>query len=793
MPSPIRLRDLIRNIRACRTAAEEREVIQKECAEIRNGFRDEDPVFRCRNVAKLLYVHMLGFPAHFGQMEVMKLVVSPRFTDKRIGYLGSMLLLDENREVTMLITNSLKNDLDHASQYVVALALCTLGNICSAEMARDLGPDVERIMRNGPPYLKKKAILCACRIIRKEPEMIDNFINLIPSLLNDKNHGVMLAAVSLVTEICNISPAYTDKFRRTVPQLVRMLKQLIMSGFSAEHDVSGVADPFLQVRLLRLLRILGANDGNCSELMNDILAQVATNTETSKNVGNAILYETVLTIMGIKSESGLRVLAINILGRFLLSTDKNIRYVALNSLLKTVHTDMNAVQRHRSTILDCLKDPDPSILRRAVDLCFALINEQNVQGTMREILIFLEACPTDFKADVASNVVLVSAKYAPNAQWHIDTILKVLLKGGNSVPDSVIPILIHLISATTSLHRYTVTTLFDNVKLEMTNQPLNQVASWCIGEYADVLIQAGSTADDIVMTLDRVVQSHLSSSVTKSYAINAIAKLSNRVSPQNFHLVKEHVEKYGSSMILELQQRSVEFSALFAKHDNLRPGVLEKMPLFEKSEIEATYSQEELPAENEPQVQRTGPTSAMDDLLGLGDIGGGGVGGGDGAASMMATSTTQIAPPPQSALEDLLGGFGGGAPVAAPAPVIETAPVVQAIPALDAWKDDKVEVTFNFKRDGDVLTVDLVATNTTLADNIADFVFQAAVPKTLQLQLCPPSSGSIAPGGQVEQQIRVKNPQHIQLKMKLKIAYTVNGAAVNAAGMVGNFPTGAWQ
>lgn len=341
-------------------------------------FREEDNIFRCRNVAKLLYVHMLGFPAHFGQMEVMKLVVSPRFTDKRIGYLGSMLLLDENREVTMLITNSLKNDLEHSSQYVVSLALCTLGNICSSEMARDLAQDVERIMRNGPAYLKKKATLCACRIIRKEPELIDNFIQLVPTLLNDKHHGVMLSGVAFVTEMCNISDEYTEKFRRSVPALVRMLKNLIMSGFSPEHDVSGVVDPFLQVRIIRLLRILGKNDGSSSELMNDILAQVATNTETSKNVGNAILYETVLTIMGIKSESGLRVLAINILGRFLLSSDKNIRYVALNSLLKTVHTDRNAVQRHRSTILDCLKDPDPSVLRRAVDLCFALINDHDL-------------------------------------------------------------------------------------------------------------------------------------------------------------------------------------------------------------------------------------------------------------------------------------------------------------------------------------------------------------------------------------------------------------------------------
>lgn len=62
-----------------------------------------------------------------------------------------------------------------------------------------------------------------------------------------------------------------------------------------------------------------------------------------------------------------------------------------------------------------------------------------------------------------------------------------LSQAGNYIRSDVVTITIQLIAETTSLHGYSVQQLFRAMQQDYTQQPLVQVASWCVGEYGDQL------------------------------------------------------------------------------------------------------------------------------------------------------------------------------------------------------------------------------------------------------------------------------------------------------------------
>uniref|UniRef100_A0A8C7BU61 AP-1 complex subunit gamma n=1 Tax=Neovison vison TaxID=452646 RepID=A0A8C7BU61_NEOVI len=777
-----KLQDLIEEIRGAKTQAQEREVIQKECAHIRASFRDGDPLHRHRQLAKLLYVHMLGYPAHFGQMECLKLIASPRFTDKRVGYLGAMLLLDERQDAHLLITNSIKNDLSQGIQAVQGLALCTLSTVGSAEMCRDLATEVEKLLLQPGPYVRKKAVLTAVHIIRKVPELSNIFLPPCAQLLHERHHGVLLGTITLITELCERSPAALKHFRKVVPQLVQILWTLVTTGYSTEHSISGVSDPFLQVQILRLLRILGRNHEESSETMNDLLAQVATNTDTSRNAGNAVLFETVLTIMDIRSVAGLRVLAVNILGRFLLNSDKNIRYVALTSLLRVVQSDHSAVQRHRPTVVECLREPDASLSRRALELSLALVNSSNVRAMTQELQSFLESCPPDLRSDCASGILLAAERFAPTKRWHIDTILRVLTMAGTHVRDDAVANLTQLIGGAQELHAYSVRRLYSALAEDISQQPLVQVAAWCIGEYGDLLLEGSCEEteplqveeEEVLALLEKVLQSHMSLPATRGYALTALMKLSTRLRGDN-NRIRQVVSVYGSCLDVELQQRAVEYNALFQKYDYMRAAILEKMPLVERGGTQDEEAKESKEAQHsEAAVIPTEPqTSKLLDLLDLLD----------------GTSGAAQPPPPLEPSSEGTSVHLLDLPCVSPAPA--------SIPNLKVFEREGLQLTLSFVRPPGtpaLLLIMVTAINTSEAD-VTHFVCQAAVPKSFQLQLQAPSGDTVpAQGGlPMTQLLRILNPKKAPLRLKLRLTYNHFGQSVQEIFEVNNLPVETWQ
>jgi len=132
----------------------------------------------------------------------------------------------------------------------------------------------------------------------------------------------------------------------------------------------------------------------------------------------------------------LRVLAINILGRFLANNDNNIKYVALMTLTTVADTGFastSTLQRHRKIILDCLKDVDISIRHRALDLSFSLLNSQNIRAMTRELLNYLEVAPANEKSSVIRRICESASIWKPNSRWEIDTICRVLTISGKYV------------------------------------------------------------------------------------------------------------------------------------------------------------------------------------------------------------------------------------------------------------------------------------------------------------------------------------------------------------------------
>lgn len=524
-----------------------------------------------RSLSKCIAMSLLGYPTEFIHMTCLGLLANPKFTQKRLGYLGICILLDEKSEVLLLTSHTIKKDLESPNQFIVAAALNAIGEIASPDMCRDTCGDALQCLSNSNPYIKKKAALALCKIIKSCPELIDTVAGKLKLIFEDKDHGVLISGLSLVIQVFKSDPSYIKKNLKYVPHMLKYLKNLSTTNYAPNYDVNGITDPFLQARILEVLAYFGKAYEEENEEMSNLLGSLPTNTDTSvKNTGNAVLYELVRTIFSYESSGALRVLASNILGKFLTNKDNNYKYIAMDSLQDIARIDLPLVQKHKNIILEFLNDNDIAIKRKSLDLTYMIVNETNIKQIIKESLNFLNTSDNnDFKEELTQKIFFSLEKYSPSLKWEIDTLLKMLCISDNHVPDGIISKIINLIIGAVELHQYSMFRFFISMRVNPNQEGLFKVGIYLLGELCQLIMGVSATIEDnetVTITEQDVIglivglaNNKETSEICHEELVNCAFKLLGKLSPEGVTELKTILEQETRSFYCEVQERASEY------------------------------------------------------------------------------------------------------------------------------------------------------------------------------------------------------------------------------------------
>ena len=605
----LKIRQLIKRVRACRTAEEERSVINKESAEIRNLSKDPNAPFKARNLCKAIYMQMMGYQTSFMQMSCINLLASPDFTEKRIAYSALSLVIDSTSQVLLLATSTIKKDLQNKDNPdIQALALNAVGDVCTPDMCREISMEVANLISSAEdPNVKKKAACAAVVIIKNCPETIDSFVDKIPTLLEDRTHSVCLSGIYLVLEMISQNPSIVEKIKKYHSMFVKYEKSLLSVSYSPEFDVNGITDPFLQAKILEILQYTAKDDKELIDELADLFVSVQSITESSKQTGYALQYEIIKDINNLNASSGMKNLSNNILGKFLSSNDYNLKYIALNTLKDVARKDLASVQKHRSVILEFLKDSDISLQKRALDLIYLIINKNNLKNITKECLIFLPKAEDEIKYELTKKLQDSIVKYSISYKWEIDSLIKMVINSKGKLYEDVLSQIIVAILEVKDLYIYSAHKAFLALKMKKNenNPPLAKLCIYIIGELAIYLINNTTlncknetlsvTENDILNLFKEIGNKHnnLGNETVIEYLLNALVKLFIKFKDKKSE-IESMIKHYKRSYFSEVQSRALEYLQFNKSNkDKMKEKMVEAIPVPQRKKENWEIEQKE--------------------------------------------------------------------------------------------------------------------------------------------------------------------------------------------------------
>ncbi|XP_075064094.1 AP-4 complex subunit epsilon-1 [Mixophyes fleayi] len=562
-----KLGSLIRNITALSSRQEEEKLIQQELANLKTTVSSPNTTLRQMKecMVRLIYCEMLGYEAPFGYIHAIKLAQQGNLLEKRVGYLAVSLFLHENHELLLLLVNTVLKDLQSTNLVEVCMALTMVSQIFPREMIPAALPLIEDKLQHSKEIVRRKAVLALYKFYLIAPTQVQHIHEKFRKALCDRDVGVMAASLHIYLQVIKDNPS---GYKDLTSSFVTILKQVVGGKLPVDFNFHSVPAPWLQIQLLRILRLLGKDDPGASKLIYDVLDESLRRAEINHNITYAILFECVQTIYTIYPKSDLFEKAAKCIGKFVLSPKINLKYLGLKALTYVIQHDPNLALQHQMTIIECLDHPDPIIKRETLELLYRITNDRNVTVIVQKMLEYLKQTEDTYTViALAGKIADLAEKYSPNNQWFVETMNVVFSIGGDMVHPDIPNNFLRLLAEGFAdekedgqLRLYAVQSYLALLEMENVHYPQRflQVISWVLGEYA--YLAKHIPIELIISKLHNVIQQSSVTSETKAWIMAAITKLVAIISHSS--LVDKLIQEFSTCLDTAMRQQACELKAL---------------------------------------------------------------------------------------------------------------------------------------------------------------------------------------------------------------------------------------
>ncbi|XP_027345535.1 AP-4 complex subunit epsilon-like isoform X2 [Abrus precatorius] len=346
--------ELVKSIGEARSKAEEDRIVLREIETLKRRIVEPDiPKRKMKEyIIRLLYVEMLGHDASFGYIHAVKMTHHDNLLSKRTGYLALTLFLNEDHDLIILIVNTIQKDLKSDNYLVVCAALNAVCKLINEETIPAVLPSVIDLLSHPKDAVRKKAVMALYRFHHKSPSSVSHLLSNFRKRLCDNDAGVMGATLYPLFDLINVDPnAYKD----LAVSFVSILKQVAEHRLPKSYDYHQMPAPFIQIKLLKILALLGSGDKHSSEHMYTVIGDIIRKGDSSSNIGNAILYECICCVSSIYPSAKLLEAAADVIARFLKSDSHNLKYMGIDALGRLIKTSPHIAEQHQLAVIDCLE------------------------------------------------------------------------------------------------------------------------------------------------------------------------------------------------------------------------------------------------------------------------------------------------------------------------------------------------------------------------------------------------------------------------------------------------------